>query len=81
MLTVTKRVWRFGLTMPKKFRVTDTVFIEALGSDRIEDPLVFIISEAPIVERQVIVVFADEIKALIEALTEAAVWLADQVGK
>lgn len=76
----------------KRIDVTETIFIEILRTDEIDDPLVFIISDAipktfeilglPTEgERQVVAVFADEIRDMIAALTEAVVYLADQVGE
>lgn len=65
--------------MPEKFEVTDDVYIEALGPDEAERPLVYLIfDDYP--DTQSIPVFAEEIKPLIQKLTDAAVWLADQVG-
>ena len=55
------------------------MIIEALGPDEAEDPLVYIKAE-DYPEDQVVIVFAREIKPLIVALTEAAVWLADEAA-
>lgn len=63
----------------KRIDVTEGVFIEALGPDEAQDPIVYIVfDDYP--DPQSIPIFSKEIKAMIEALTEAAVWLADQVG-
>jgi hypothetical protein len=62
----------------KKFEVCPGITLEALGPTEAETPLIYIIfDDYP--ERQSVPVFAHEIKALIAALTEAAVWLANQV--
>lgn len=66
--------------MPQKFDVTDDVWIEALGPDEAEHPLVYLIFDDGQGEQQSIPIFAEEIKALVAILTEAGVWLADQVG-
>jgi len=66
--------------MPEKFEVTDDVFIEALGPDEAEHPLVYLIFEDH-PETQSIPIFAGEIRILIQKLEDAAVWLADQVKK
>lgn len=64
--------------MPEKFGVIDNVWIEALGPDEAEHPLIYLIfNDFP--ETQSIPIFAKEIKTLIQKLTDAAVWLADQV--
>ncbi len=65
--------------MPEKFEVTDDIFIEALGPDEAEHPLVYLIFEDH-PETQSIPVFAGEIRTLIQKLQDAAVWIADQVG-
>ena len=65
--------------MPKKFDVTDDIWIEALGPDEAEHPLVYLIFEDH-PEPQSIPIFAEEVKTLVAVLTEAGVWLADQVG-
>ena len=65
--------------MPQKFDVTGDVYIEALGPDEAEHPLVYLVfDDHP--ETQSIPVFAGEIKTLIQKLTDAAVWLADRVS-
>jgi len=63
----------------KKFDVTGDVYIEALGSDEAEHPLVYLIFEDH-PEPQSIPIFAEEVMTLIQRLMIAAVWLADQIG-
>ena len=63
--------------MPEKFDVTNDVYIEALGPDEAEDPLVYVIlDDYP--ETQIVPIFAREIESFVAALAEAAVWLAGQ---
>ena len=63
----------------KKFEVTDDICIQALGAAESQKPLIHIVFD-DFPDCQIIPIFADEIRALIAALTEAAVWLADGVG-
>lgn len=60
----------------KKFDVTKSVFIEALGPTEAQDPVVYLVFD-DFPERQSIPVFAREIKALVNALAEAACWIAE----
>lgn len=63
----------------KRIDVTHGVFIEVLGPDEAQDPIVYIVfDDYP--DSQSVPIFAKEIKVLIEALVEAGVYLADQVG-
>jgi len=65
--------------MTKIFEVAEGITVEALGPDEAQDPLIYIIfDDHP--EPQSVPVFVYEIKTLVAVLTEAAVWLADQVG-
>jgi hypothetical protein len=64
--------------MPERFDVTGDVWIEALGPDEAEHPLVYLIFEDH-PETQSIPIFAKEIRTLIQKLQDAAVWLANQV--
>jgi len=65
--------------VPEKFDITDDVWIEALGPDEAEHPLVYLVfDDYP--DPQSIPVFAGEIKVLIQKLQDAAVWIADQIG-
>lgn len=64
--------------MPKKFRVTDELFIEILDSDKTQ---IYIVFEDSLGLRSGVGIASKDVKALVAALTEAAVWLADQVGK
>jgi len=60
-----------------KFQVTDDVYIEALGTDEAERPLVYLVFE-DYPDSQSIPIFAEEIKTLVQKLQDAAVWLADR---
>jgi hypothetical protein len=60
----------------KKIDVTEGVFIEALGPDEAQDPIVYLIFD-DFPERQSIPVYAREIRALVAALAEAAGWIAE----
>ncbi len=63
----------------KKFKVSEDVVVEALGPGEAECPLVYLrFEDHP--EPQIIPIFSIEIRDLIAALTDAAVWIADQVG-
>jgi hypothetical protein len=60
----------------KKIDVTIGVYIEALGPDETQDPIIYIIfDDYP--DRQSIPVYAREIKSLVNALAEAAGWIAE----
>lgn len=64
----------------KIFKVTEELTVEALGPDEAEEPLIYIkAKDCP--EDQVVVVFAREIRPLVAALTEAAVWLTNEMTK
>jgi len=63
----------------KKFKVSEDVVIEALGPNEVEHPLIYLrFEDHP--EPQVIPIFSVEIRDLIAALTEAACWIASEVG-
>lgn len=62
----------------KRIDVSEGIFIEALGPDEAQDPLVYIVFD-DFPETQSVPVFAKEIKGLIAALTEAAIWIAGQI--
>ena len=65
--------------MAQKFDVADGIFVKAFGPDEMQDPIVYIIfDDYP--DTQSVPIYAHKIKAMIAALTDAAVWLADQVG-
>lgn len=60
-----------------QFQVTPDIFVEALGPNEAESPLIYIrFEDYP--EPQSVPVFADEIRPLIDALTGAASWLSNQ---
>jgi len=63
----------------KIFRVTDDLSLRACAPDDRGDYLVHIIYNASI-DGPPIPVFANEIVALIGRLTEASVWMANQLG-
>jgi len=60
----------------KRIDVNESVFIEALGPTEAQDPIVYLVFD-DFPERQSIPVFAREIKALVNALAEAAGWIAE----
>lgn len=60
----------------KTFRVTKDMYLEAWGGDGV---IFFKLGTHP--EVQSIPIFGHEIKALVAALTDAAAWIADQVGE
>jgi hypothetical protein len=60
----------------KKIDVTIGVYIEALGPDEAQDPIVYLVfDDYP--ETQRIPIYACRIRALVNALAEAAGWIAE----
>lgn len=67
----------------KTIKMAEDLVIEARGPGDVDGPQVIIkeVTDDPRSETQAVIIYAHEIKAVIAALTEAAVHLANQVDK